>query len=60
MNKIKIIFLLGIILILTACSGVQPRAGAGIGMGVTLDLTKKQPIRPYIGGGIGGGFFKFF
>lgn len=60
MNKIKIIFLLVIILALTGCSGLTPRASAGVGVGVGIDLTKKVPIRPYVGAGIGGGLFKFF
>lgn len=61
MNRIKkIIFILAAALFITGCSGVTPRAGAGIGVGVGLDFTKKNPIRPYFGAGIGGGIFKFF
>lgn len=61
MNKLKLITIGLLLFILGGCSGVTPRAGAEIGVGLGVDFTRKTPvIRPYIGGGIGAGLFKFF
>lgn len=61
MKKIKIIFILATIFLLTGCASARPRAGAGIGMGIGIGFSGKKPvIRPYVHGGVGMGIAKFF
>lgn len=61
MKKLKYIIFGIFIFLLSGCTGVTPRATAGLGLGVNIDFHKKAPvIRPYIGGGMSIGAFRFF